>query len=236
VTEAEWFAQDWVSLWLYLRKRGVARTAAGRRRLRLFACGCCRMEISWLEGRGRRALDVAEQLADREVTEEQRRDAEQAVVQEADKLWGFAERMRGATRRRLGKKYYALCAVRDALAIVELHKAVGSSVSMLANLLGKFGDISHEEGQQWQSAVADTLRDVFGNPFRPVSFDTSWTTPTVTALANAIYTDRAFHRLPLLAGGLEEAGCDNPYVIAHCRSPGPHVRGCWVVDLLLGKA
>src|SRR5262249_3954641 len=156
VTEAEWLAQDWVLLWLYLRKVGIARTVAGRRRLRLFACGCCRMEIKWLEGKGRRALEVAEQLADRETTEEQPRDAEQIVVQEAKKLWGFAERMRGATRRRLGKKYYALCAVRDALSVVEVHKAVGSSVSMLAHLEGKFGDISPEEGQQWLAAIADT--------------------------------------------------------------------------------
>jgi hypothetical protein len=193
------------------------------------------MEIKWLEGRGRRALHVAEQLADREATDEQRHDVEQIVVQEANKLWGFAEQMRGATRRRLGKKYYALCAVRDALSAVELHKAVGSSVSMLANLEGKFGDISPEEGQRWLSAVADTLRDVYGNPFRPVSFDPLWKTPTALALANAIYTDRAFDRLPMLADMLETAGCSNPDILGHCRGPGPHVRGCWVIDLVLGK-
>lgn len=235
MTEAEWLAQNWVLLWLHLRKMGVARTAAGRRRLRLFACGCCRMEIKWLEGKGRHALDVAERLADREATEEQRREAEQAVVQEANKLWKFADRMRGATQRRLGKKYYALCAVREALAVVELHKAVGRSVNMLANLEGRFGDISPEEGQQWLFAVAETLRDVFGNPFRPVSFDSAWRIAEVTALAQSIYNERRFSDLPVLADAIEKAGCTDRQLLGHLRSGGPHVRGCWAVDLLLDK-
>ncbi len=133
------------------------------------------------------------------------------------------------------KKYCALCAVRYALSNVDLHKAVGNSVSVLAAIEGRFGEISQEEGQKWLTAIGDTLRDVFGNPFRPVSFDPMWQTPTVIAMAQAIYANRAFDRMPILAGALEEAGCDNPYVLAHCRGHGQHVRGCWVVDLILGK-
>jgi hypothetical protein len=83
---------------------------------------------------------------------------------------------------------------------------------------------------------AKLLRDIFGNPFRPVVADPSWLTPTVHDLAAAIYADRAFDRLPILADALEEAGCDNTDVLGHCRGPGPHVRGCWVVDLILGKS
>ena len=79
------------------------------------------------------------------------------------------------------------------------------------------------------------LRDIFGNPFRPVSFDPAWLTPTVVALAYGIYGDRAFDRMPILADALEEAGCDNVEVLLHCRGDGPHVRGCWVVDAVLGK-
>ena len=67
-------------------------------------------------------------------------------------------------------------------------------------------------------------------------FERSWLTSTVVGLADAIYADRAFDRLPILADALEEAGCDHPNVPAHCRGPGPHARGCWVVDLLLGKS
>jgi len=76
---------------------------------------------------------------------------------------------------------------------------------------------------------------VFGNPFRPVSVDPRWLTSTAVTLARTIYEDRSFDRLPILADALEEAGCDDPDVLAHCRSAGPHVQGCWVVDLVLGN-
>jgi hypothetical protein len=79
------------------------------------------------------------------------------------------------------------------------------------------------------------LHDIFGNPFLPVTTDPSWLTSTVTNLAQAIYQERAFERMPILADALEDAGCTNQDVLNHCRGDGEHVRGCWVVDLLLGK-
>ncbi|MBL8797494.1 MAG: hypothetical protein JNM56_26575 [Planctomycetia bacterium] len=79
------------------------------------------------------------------------------------------------------------------------------------------------------------LRDILGNPLRPISADPSWQTETVSSLATAIYDERAFDRLPILADALEDAGCDNADMLNHCRQPGEHVRGCWVVDLVLGK-
>jgi hypothetical protein len=85
----------------------------------------------------------------------------------------------------------------------------------------------------------DLLRDIFGNPFRPVAVDPAWLAwngGTVPAIARRVYDDRAFHDLPILADALEDAGCDSPDVLAHCRGDGPHVRGCWVVDHVLGKA
>jgi hypothetical protein len=66
--------------------------------------------------------------------------------------------------------------------------------------------------------------------------DSAWLTPTVLALAVGIYAERAFDRLPILADALEEAGCDHADILAHCRGDGPHARGCWVVDLMLGKS
>jgi hypothetical protein len=74
-----------------------------------------------------------------------------------------------------------------------------------------------------------------GNPFRPVAADSRWLTSTVVSLAQAIYDDRLFDRLPILADALEDAGCDNADILTHCRGDGSHVRGCWVVDLILGK-
>ena len=82
---------------------------------------------------------------------------------------------------------------------------------------------------------ARILRDLIGNPFRSVALDPRWQSETVLALATGIYAERAFDRMPILADALEEAGCDNADILTHCRGNGPHVRGCWVVDLILGK-
>jgi hypothetical protein len=79
------------------------------------------------------------------------------------------------------------------------------------------------------------LREVVGNPFRPVSFDPRWRTADILGLARAVYEDRAFDRMPLLADALMDAGCADEQILSHGRGPGPHVRGCWVVDLVLGK-
>ncbi|MBP3956137.1 hypothetical protein J8F10_12675 [Gemmata sp. G18] len=79
------------------------------------------------------------------------------------------------------------------------------------------------------------LRDIFGNPFRPITFSPSWRTDTVLALAAQMYSSRDFSAMPILADALQDAGSDSAEVLDHCRGPGPHVRGCWVVDLVLGK-
>ena len=78
---------------------------------------------------------------------------------------------------------------------------------------------------------------MFGNLFRPIEVDPSWLTwndGTVGRVAQSIYDDRAWDQLPVLGDALEDAGCTKEDVLAHCRGPGPHTRGCWVVDLLLG--
>jgi hypothetical protein len=84
--------------------------------------------------------------------------------------------------------------------------------------------------------LCDLIRDVLGYPCRPVPLDAAWQTPAAVALAQTIYDERRFLDLPILADALEEAGCNNTDIFAHCRGPGSHARGCWVVDLILGKA
>lgn len=85
---------------------------------------------------------------------------------------------------------------------------------------------------------ADLLREIFGNPFRWKVIDPAWLTwndGVVSNLAQTIYDEQAFDRLPILADALEDAGCADADMLEHLRSPGPHVRGCWVLDLILGK-
>ena len=90
-----------------------------------------------------------------------------------------------------------------------------------------------------KNPVARVVRPLFfehfGDTEHPVALDPAWRTEAVVGLAIRIYADRAFDRLPVLADALEDAGCANADVLGHCRGPGPHARGCWVVDLLLGK-
>jgi len=100
-------------------------------------------------------------------------------------------------------------------------------------------DVAREDEWRYQ---ADLLRDIIGNPFRSIALDPAWRTPAVVSLATAAYEERNLpagtlepNRLAVLADALEEAGCDNDDLLSHLRGPGPHVRGCWVVDLLLGK-
>jgi hypothetical protein len=82
---------------------------------------------------------------------------------------------------------------------------------------------------------ASLVREVFGNPFRPVSLDPSWLTSGAVKLAGAIYEEQAFARMPDLADELEKAGCADHEILHHFRGPEPHVRGCWALDLVLGK-
>jgi hypothetical protein len=93
-----------------------------------------------------------------------------------------------------------------------------------------------EELEPVRRANADLLREVFGNPFRPVTFDSAWRTSTAIALATQMYESRDFGAMPILADALQDAGCDNEDVLNHCREAKQvHVRGCWVVDLVLGE-
>ena len=79
------------------------------------------------------------------------------------------------------------------------------------------------------------IRCLCGNPFRKVRFNKKWRTDTVLALARTMYESREFGAMPILADALQDAGCDNDDILDHCHGAGPHVRGCWVVDLVLGK-
>ena len=97
------------------------------------------------------------------------------------------------------------------------------------------GAAGRQRFEAYRAAQAGLFRDIFGNPFRPVAFAPVWRTDTAVAIARGMYESRDFGAMPILADALQDAGCDSDDVLNHCRTPGEHVRGCWVVDLVLDK-
>jgi hypothetical protein len=188
------------------------------RKLRLFAIACCRLVWHLItDERSQEAVAIAEAYADDRASTKRLKAAYK-------KAWDVkCAAFRGAEIAD-GWSYESAQAAWAAWAVTE--QIYGESMYAIAQEA-----IRAVTPQQ----SADMLRHIFGNPFRSVVFDATWFTPTVVGLARSIYADRAFDRLPILADALEEAGCTDADILAHCRGPGPHVRGCWVVDLLLGK-
>jgi hypothetical protein len=99
-----------------------------------------------------------------------------------------------------------------------------------------FGFYWHSPRNEAFEVQRAIFHDIFGNPLRPVTFSPEWRTDTALSLARTMYDGRDFSAMPILADALQDAGCDNDDILAHCRDPkATHVRGCWVVDLVLGK-
>jgi len=224
MTEEEWLSNEKnIDRLRHLRDVcGWTRTKPGRRKLRLFGCAVCRVAWTWLEPdrQARQRVEVAERLADGVAG------ADEVELARTGKLPGSPNDP-------------ASCASYAAREVI--HKeAFAAAVSPAAWLWHALSDWSqsnpsetHIDPERLHSTL---LRCIAGNPFRPVAFDPACRTSTIVALAEGIYADRAFDRLPILADALEDAGCGHPYVLAHCRGDGPHARGCWVVDVVLGKA
>lgn len=218
--------------------------SASERKLRLFAVACCRrVQQCFVDPCQHAAVDVLERFANGEAPVEELHGAMTAVSRigdgeilsssenkdEQDPSWTdaashAAEVISQAT-------CYDLPVEDNPRFIDRVHDVVMNTVDSAGSI--RAGSLQANEAER--QALCGLLRDIFGNPFRPFSFADSWRSETVVAVATGIYAERAFDRMPILADALEEAGCDHPDVLAHCREPGPHVRGCWVVDLVLGK-
>jgi hypothetical protein len=215
VTEAEWLACRNPTLLL----RQYRRASPTDRKLRLFAVLCCRRVWPRLpDDRCRRAVEVCERFAEGAATPAELAAAEagaEAAFTEYDDRDGWET---------------AASAVSAACEATGLLTFAGQTACETALLVWPRAQRRAE--YQWQCRVA---RDIFGNPFRPGVLAQSWRTDRAVALARGMYESRDFSPMPILADVLEEAGCDDSEVLDHCRGPGPHVRGCWVVDLVLGK-
>jgi hypothetical protein len=217
MTESEWLAcADPIDMLDAVRERVRSRKVA------LFACACYRRLWPWLTEECRSQVVALERHAE----DEQQPDL-------TDDAFGFAIE---------AAKAKAPPSVRGAFDAVDVLMFRG------------YFEIRSLGAEEDEEAIDETtidpgflkeagiqsglLREILGNPFRPVAVDSrwlNWNDGTVSQIAQAIYDERAFDRMPILADALEDAGCDNADILNHCREPGEHVRGCWVLDLLLGK-
>jgi hypothetical protein len=218
------------------------------RKFRLFACACCRRIAHLLtDERSHHALDVFERFPDGELTMKEyasgEREAAEACAAQA-RVAGANESARGiseADRVRLFAFMFAAQAVTDCFG------PVASAAADCCGALRGYGTAElrddaqmRETGDQIEAAErtaqAALLRDIFGNPIYPIALDPAWRTAPVVALARKMYAARDFGAMPDLADALLDAGCENELILNHCRyADRIHVRGCWVVDLLLGK-
>ena len=258
MTEAEWLTStDPTTMMNYLRER------ASNRKKRLFAVACCRrlshlvVETGW-----HNVLEITEQYADGSVPSGILDSALQQIASIATALYDQTgdPQERYTPNLILNGAYGAIyeAALRNPLTETPVTEEAsfmateggfaGGTARQAAGTVQTAAGVAAQDGNDAAPAIAaiavrrteecfqcQLVRDIFGNPFRRIALDPAWLTPKVKTLAQAIYDDRSFERMPELADTLAEAGCSNPDILSHCRGPEPHVRGCWVVDLVLGK-
>jgi hypothetical protein len=199
------------------------------RKLRLLACACLREVWGLLkEERSRAGLVVNERYADGLATANELEHAAIAARKVDDPAAKGVWPARGVEDSRWRARRAAAAAA-GAAERAAAWAALKESPEAVAPAMQAAG----EAARRRHCAL---LRDAFGNPFRPVAAQPAWRTRDAVALATAIYQERAFDRLPILGDALEDAGCASADVLDHCRRPGPHARGCWVLDLLLGRS
>jgi hypothetical protein len=224
MTEAEWLACGDAEAMLSFveRRHKAARTNAGRRKLRLFGIGCVRSYVEHSAAKGeedievqREAIAIAERFAD--------------GLADKDDLARIREKLRLAGHTHGTAQSMVSDRAQDA---------------RVASRQYYIGDPTwpYEATDQRR---AQMMREIFGNPFRRLPNPAAWrkwSGGAILKLAHAAYEERILPagtldpvRLTVLADALEDAGCTDADILGHCRGPGPHVRGCWVVDLLLGK-
>jgi len=188
------------------------------RKLRLLMCACCRRVWDVLPEPARAAVEAVEKLADENLP-----DKELDAVESA-----------------------AYRAVPQSVWMVEYHPDQAgrwTAAAFVQDVIGytprclRAARVTKEEQAAEEQAQCDLCRDIFGNPYRPVAFDAAWRTSTAVSLASQMYESRDFGTMPILADALQDAGCGDKDVLDHCRDEKQvHVRGCWVVDLVLGKS
>lgn len=202
----------------------LAQHPYAERKLRLLAVAFCRQVGGhhFLPA-ANHAVETAELLADGQAAETERLEANAAAHRAYQSLW----------REEAALQFTSLSCMAASMACSAVSHDLEFAVTHTASTWVS-NNLESDRNRARRNA-ANIIRDIFGNPFRPVAADTQWFTSTALSLTIAIYEDRAWDRLPILADALEEAGCNDADILNHCRGQGPHARGCWVADLILGK-
>jgi hypothetical protein len=230
MTEAEWLASADPTAMLWMLS-----DAASNRKLQLFTAACCRRVHQhygsiWELEHADLWLAVLERSADGVAEPNEWDRALELLRQKRNDIKDRTEDMLGAH----------FCAFLCAIAIDDDAPSAALWASVNANIaLSDFPrrpEVDEVAGSPESKIQAPLLRDIFGNPFRPISFPAAWRTDTALSLAQQMYDSRDFGAMPILADAIEDAGCENEDILSHCRDTSlTHVRGCWVVDLVLGK-
>ncbi len=225
MTEAEWLAgSDPSGMIDYLCDGGANRRKAGKRKFTLLACACCRVAWELMPAeKARLWVEAAEAAADGLPVAAPPPPAtrDDLILQPGDLE---------------GRANYAAWLARGGRGARLIDSTVAAVPDVLYLDARRTG--SPPEQRKWVP-VAGLLQEIFGNPFRPVKVAKTWLTANDGAalkLARSISEEGRWGMLPVLADALEDAGCTDADVLGHCRRPDGHVRGCWVIDLLLGKA
>jgi hypothetical protein len=220
MTEKQWLnARDVGTMLVHLYRNAIVSD----RKLRLFACACCRRLWRLLDERARRVVEGVEHYAD-------------GLLNERDLALWVTECNIAAESPFPPPGGPAVAAVWGAARTVAVYATASKTPAQSAAAFAATRAALARRGEK--KAQRDLLRDLFGNPFRPVHVQPAWRAwngGTLVRVARAIYDERRYGDLPVLADALEEAGCTDTAILAHCRCGGEHARGCWVIDQLLGK-
>jgi hypothetical protein len=225
--------EDPTKMLLFIKGHRTMRKRVKQRKQRLFAVACCLRLCPLLDDeRSQRCIEVAESFADGRATTNELRTA----ASESEEIWlkNAADETALACHQLFWKEVDGLHVSTSAISAVFKRQKREANEPFDPFDGRRRGACPSEERAQCM-----IIREIFGNPFR--SFKVvpnwiAWNDGTVTRIAQAVYDERAFDRMPILADALEEAGCTDQDILAHCRSSGGHVRGCWVMDLCLGKS
>lgn len=247
MSEVEWLESGSpLHMMDYLEAVGLAN----ERRLRLLGVACCRQVEAWfIDPAQYTAVEALEQYAMGLGTAQELAERTRAVCEIDGRHPAFHEPRTATNDDALDAAFHAVYVVQFAVHQdspggfpPSYHRSLLDTIRHTVETAG-FGAVArdHVNGRalpaqaEVRKTLANIIRDIFGNPFRPVVFDSSWLTSDVLALARQMYESRDFSAMPILADALQDAGCDNEDILNHCRQPGEHVRGCWVVDLLTGR-